>query len=52
MEVMTVLKYEKPCIFQELIKNESNAEIVIPITMDIRTAEKNLDLLLVQHMPS
>jgi hypothetical protein len=46
MEVMTVIKYQKPVIFQ-LLKHrgqkDHHLEFLTNITMDIRTAEKNLE---------
>ncbi|MEG9295756.1 hypothetical protein V6B33_04795 [Mangrovibacillus sp. Mu-81] len=46
MEVMTVIKYQKPAIFQ-LLKHrgqrDQHFEFLTNITMDIRTAEKNLE---------
>jgi ABC-type microcin C transport system permease subunit YejB len=46
MEVMTLIKYQKPVIFQ-LLKNrgqrDQHFEFLTNITMDIRTAEKNLE---------
>ncbi|MGR3765830.1 hypothetical protein [Rossellomorea sp. NS-SX7] len=46
MEVMTVIKYQKPAIFQFLKhhgQRDHHFELLTNITMDIRTAEKNLE---------
>ncbi|MEL3970983.1 hypothetical protein AAEO50_01725 [Rossellomorea oryzaecorticis] len=46
MEVMTVIKYQKPVIFQVLKhrgQKDHHFEFLTNITMDIRTAEKNLE---------
>jgi hypothetical protein len=45
MEVMTVLKYRKPYVFESIKargKNESYFQFLTGITTDLRTAEKNL----------
>lgn len=45
MEVMTVLKYRKPYVFEAIKargKNEAYFHFLTGITTDLRTAEKNL----------
>ncbi|WP_064093061.1 hypothetical protein [Rossellomorea aquimaris] len=46
VEMLTVIKYQKPYIFHSL---RHRGEIPSAVTMDIRTAEKNLDSLLLQR---